>query len=73
MLLVTKDALSRSIGVGHGLVIVAVFLSACMFFLPSFETPLWWAPLVIGFAARDIIECVSVMHLHKRYGSLLVD
>ncbi len=70
-LLVAKDALSRSIGVGHGIVAVAVFLSACMFFLPSFETPLWWVPLVAGFAVRDIIEYASVMRLHKRFGKML--
>lgn len=70
LLLVEKSELDRLQAVGTAVLTVAAAWSACLFFLPTLETPLWWVPLVAGFAARDLLDVWAVARAKRRFAAL---
>ena len=65
-----KSELDRLQAVGTAVLTVAAAWSACLFFLPTLETPLWWVPLVAGFAARDLLDVWAVARAKRRFAAL---
>ena len=42
--------------------------SACLFFLPTLETALWWVPIIVGLVFRDAMVKVAVSRCKRELG-----
>lgn len=53
VLLAAKGILDAGLLRGRVGLAVCIALSACLFFLPTLETALWWVPIIVGLVFRD--------------------
>ena len=70
----TEDGRLREVLLDAGLLrgrvglAVCIALSACLFFLPTLETALWWVPIIVGLVFRDAMVKVAVSRCKRELG-----
>lgn len=68
VLLAAKGILDDGLLRGKAVLAVCVVVAACLFFLPTFETPLWWVPLIVGLVFRDAMVARAVSRCKRELG-----
>lgn len=68
VLLAAKGILDAGLLRGRIGLAVCIILSACLFFLPTLETALWWVPLIVGLVFRDAMVKVAVNRCKRELG-----
>ena len=66
-LLVEKRELDSMRAVGTVVLCTTVGWSACLFCIPTLETPLWWMPFVAGCIARSLPGAWAVARARHRF------
>ena len=68
VLLAAKGILDAGLLRGRVGLAVCIALSACLFFLPTLETALWWVPIIVGLVFRDAMVKVAVSRCKRELG-----
>ena len=68
VLLAAKGILDAGLLRGRVGLAVCIALSACLFFLPTLETALWWVPIIVGLVFRDAMVKVAVSRCKRALG-----